>query len=362
MSAEIRYRSGRFSYRNGRPFWPLGGFYVNLMQTELPITVDTLMGNTPMQRATPVERAAYFRTLASRGVNALRMFCRVHETIDGHPADLPLDIAGHVHPEIWRVMDTVLQDGCRYGIRFLVTLFAEPRASAYSHWAPWSAGIDSYRRNRWSFNRFMSDNPADRKLLTSYSEYFTDPETIALQTQYLRELAPLLRNHPAVFAVEIYNEQAWEGFFQWEAQDAEIAWTRRMVDLWRTLCPEKPVCYSLAGHGIVGIDPIRWSLGIQPDFFSSHIYPGACADNERLDYGGMTALVHDYSAAAGPNWPGEAGALMPAAGGHEERRRRALRDLIWLTVTSGGAGFMQWPMDRQPREHLQEYRQALILL
>ncbi len=362
MKPDIRYRSGRFIGRNGRLFWPLGGFYINFMQTERPAGVAALAGNTPMQRATRDERNAYFRTLASAGVNALRMFCRVHDTVAGHPADLPLDIAGHVNPDVWAVMDEVMQDGYRHDLRFLVTLFAEPRASAYLHWAPWSAGIEAYRRNRWPFNRFMPNDPGDRQLLKGYREYFTDPEAVALQTQYLRELAPLLRNHPAVFAVEIYNEQAWEGFFQWDSQDAEIAWTRRMVDLWRTLCPEKPICYSLAGHGIIGIDPIRWTRGIQPDFFSSHLYPGACADSELLDYGGMAALVHDYCAAVGPNWPGEAGALMAVDAAHEGRRRRALRDLIWLTVVSGGAGFMQWPLERQPLEHLQEYRNAQSLL
>ncbi len=61
-----------------------------------------------------------------------------------------------------------------------------------------------------------------------------------------------------------------------------------------------------------------------------------------------------------PNWPGESGVLdgnVP-----DDLRQLALRDSIWLSLVSGGAGYMQWPIKRQPVGQLGEYRLAAEFL
>jgi len=352
-ASQFTFANGHFRRADGTLFVPLGGFYANLMPR---LDGETLGELTPFQKLSEAEWRAWFALLQAHGCNALRLFCRLHDEQDGVPVEWTLDAGGHVNPEVLATFERCFAVAQEYGISFLMTVLSEPRGSIYSHWAPIVRAHPLYAPNGWPWNSFVPEDPNQRRLLPSHAAYFTDPEAVALQKQYLAELMGRLRGNPAVFAVELYNEMAWDGQFRWAEQDLEIAWANEMIGVIRQNAPGLPVCFSLAGHGITGIDPLKWCTQIRADFFSSHFYPTISGESPELDYGAMAALVHDYCAAAMPNWPGEAGVLDAAV--PDELRRLALRDHIWLTLTSGGAGYLQWPLDRQPVAHLEEYREA----
>lgn len=352
-AGDVTFANGHFSRPDGTVFIPLGGFYANLMPR---VEGEALGELVPFQKLSEGEWRAWFEVLQDSGCNALRVFCRQHAEHEGHPVEWTLDAGGHVDLELMATFERLFSLGQEYGISFLMTLLSEPRGSVYRHWAPILQAHPLYAPNGWEWNSFVPEVLNSRRLLKTRAEYFTDPQAVGLQKQYLTELIPRLRDNPAVFAVELYNEMAWFGEFGWETQDLEIAWSNEMISVIREHAPDLPVCFSLAGHGITGIDPIRWAKGLHADFFSSHYYARISGESPELDYGAATALIHDYCAAAMPNWPGESGVLdgnVP-----DDLRRLALRDCIWLSLVSGGGGYMQWPIQRQPLGQLEEYRLA----
>ena len=356
-SADMVFENGHFRRGDGSLFVPLGGFYGNLMPRLASGVLEELV---PFQKLDEDGWREWFALLEANGCNALRVFCRQHDEHNEYPVEWTLDAGGHVNPEIMATFERYFDIGQEYGISFLMTVLSEPRGSVYRHWAPILRSHPHYAPNGWEWNSFVPEGLHGRRLLQTRNEYFTDPEAVALQKQYLAELIPRLRENPAVFAVELYNEMAWYGEFGWEGQELEFAWSREMIDTIREHAPELPICFSLAGHGVTGIDPLTWCEELPTDFFSSHYYPGLSGETAELDYGAMSALIHDYCAARSANWPGESGVI--DANVPDELRRLALRDSIWLTVASGGAGYMQWPIPRQPIEHLAEYRMAAELL
>ncbi len=353
LAGDVQLVNAHFRTPGGELFIPLGGFYGNWVPT---MEGGVLGPGRNFQDLDESEWDRWLSLLADHGCTAVRVFCRAHREWQGHKTEQTLDAGGHVDPELWATFERYFACGAGHGLRFQMTLLSEPRGSIYVHWAPVVFAQPQYLKHGWPFHRFVGPQVGQRRLLDSQAEYFTDPEAVALQKQYLAELLTKLAEVPNVFTVELYNEMAWNGDFMWETQDVETAWAREMVSVVSGIAPDLPVCFSLAGHGMTGIDPVRWAKAIPVDFFSSHFYPSISGEDESLDYGASAALVHDYAAAVLPGFPGESGVLDPAV--PDEARRLALRDCLWLTLAGGGAGYMQWPMERQPVAHLTEYRKA----
>src|SRR5262249_740867 len=127
-----------------------------------------------------------------------------------------------------------------YGIRFLLQILPEPIAMCYTH--PWST--QRYVLPRYTREELAHLTPEQHRFLIERKrvpiiDVFTDPDVLACQKHYLEQALDWIAREPQVFALEVYNEQGanavlWNGkqqnvfTFPWE--DAEIHWTRQIVD------------------------------------------------------------------------------------------------------------------------------------
>jgi len=184
-----------------------------------------------------------------------------------------------------------------------------------------------------------------------------------MQMAYLRELLPLL-DPGKVVLLEVYNEQGWEGWQQylmWESEEDEIAWTERVIAEVRSILPEIPIGFSHAGHGMLGMDPVRWLDRIPSAmYYSYHFYPCGAGDGEFCDYGVIPNLISHYARPLRPVHCGESGLVLDNV--PEPERTYALRDSLWSSLGSGAFGFQQWPLFRQVTTELAEYKSAARLL
>lgn len=361
--AVIHFTNGHFQKRDGSLFAPLGGFYGNeipeIRNNQLVTEEDWhFLCKRSLHKVPETEWRRWFAVLRDKGCNTIRLFNRLHDILHDekgdHPVDWHLDAGGHVDHQVWSVFDRYMTVGEEYGLHFIMVVLDEPRNSIYTHWAPYLQAVTQYQRYGWAWNRFVPKNVGDRQLLPTEDDYLTDKEAVSLQQQYLAEILPLLRAHPSLIAVELANEQGWNGSFLWRRQNSEIAWSREMVRTIKRLAPGLPVCFSLS-HGVTAMDPVAWGKAIGADFYSSHPANGENGEKGRYDYAASIALINDYSLLAQPCFPGEA---YKPKGAPDAARRMMLRDNIWLSLVSSGAGYLQWHDFAQPIAELTEYKMA----
>ncbi len=126
----------------------------------------------------------------------------------------------------------------------------------------------------------------DRKLVSRESgDWFTDPDVLACQKQYLEEALAWVAGEPQVFALELYNEQG-----SGPDEAAELKWTEEIVRFIKQQ-PEMPVTISHPGSGLTAFDPLKWSRLAGVDFYSSHLYAGQCGENAQIDFAAVTGAT-----------------------------------------------------------------------
>lgn len=365
---EIRLGSdGLLRSAAGRLYFALGGFHANVLplaRLELsPAEMERVrpyiwsaqktdgQGHVDLWDASEEMIDQWFRQLAADGVTALRLFARARV------GDDVLDLCGKLNPELRQVFHRAYAVGRRYGIRFLQQILPEPRSSVYVR----QDSIERHVLPRYSKEELARLSPAQKAFIeggkrVTRKEFFSDPDVLACQKQYLEEAMDWIAGEPQVFAVEIYNEQGWDGRrFQFPLEDAEIRWSREIVRVIKRRLPRMLVTLSHPGFGITGYDPFKWVRAVGVDFYSPHAYAGLSGENEKIDFAAATAASSRIMNAGIPSFYGEWGLFnspVPA-----ELKRSSHRDAIWLCLLGGEAGFLQWT-----NEFPEEYRWPARLL
>jgi hypothetical protein len=360
---------GWFRDADGKLFLPLGGFHGNMIPlSEVELRREELERvekrlwtpkESPEVRYLDIVDApdhalrAWFRKLHDSGVTAVRLFPRAHIGRD------VLDLCGKLNPELRRAFDRAFAAARPHKIRFLLQILPEPALTSY--W--YAPARKEFVLPRFSAEELRGLAPAQRRFLfkgkqAESTALFTDPDVLACQRLYLAQALDWVERTPEIFALEVYNEQGLRprdaprtaaAVPDWE--EAEIAWTAKIVREIKQRLPGMPVTISHPGYGLTGYDPLAWSARTGVDFYSSHFYSGQSGENESVDFAALTAATTAILGAGIVNFPGEWGVLdasIPA-----EIRRRAHRDAIWLTLMAGAPGFMQWTYD-----FMDEYRRV----
>lgn len=360
-------KDGLLRTRDGRLFFALGGFHANVLPlSRLKLSEGEMervrpyiwsaqktdgVGHVDLWDASDQMMYQWFGQLAADGVTALRLFARARVGND------VLDLCGKLNPELKQVFHRAYAVGRRYGIRFLQQILPEPGSSVYVS----RNSIERRVLPRFTKEDLARLSSAQKAFIeggkrVTMKEYFTDPDVLACQKQYLAEAMEWIAGEPQVFAVEIYNEQGWNGRqFQFPLEEAEIRWSREIVRTIRRKLPRMLVTLSHPGFGITGYDPFRWVRGAGVDFYSPHAYAGLSGENEKIDFAAVTAASSRIMNAVVPSFYGEWGLFNSPV--PDEVKRFSHRDAIWLCLLGGEAGFLQWT-----NEFPDEYRWASWLL
>lgn len=345
-------KQGKFEKLDGTSFIPLGGIYANFIcidwagiepgQTRLSSMSPFGGGGRiiEFQDATDAQLRQWLRWLRGESMNYLRMFCRGEM---GQNQD-PLDVCGKVNMPLWEktrhFMDLCYQEGI--AIHFVIV--PEPRCSVYM-----SHGVTRERALKCYTAQEISKLPEHRRRFLDLNEprltfdrFFTDRDALQCHLDYLNELATLLRGHPALMCIEVYNEQQWTNHFYWRAHNKEVKWTATLVQHLHKLFPGVPVTCSFAGFGVAAQDPLLWIDAIPMDFFSPHAYQGLTGVSDRVDFAIMLDMVMNYSQGERPTMFGE---CSPGhfPGGHRAVEARLLvRDLAWFALLNNCPGLGMW--------------------
>ena len=325
--------NGYFATSDGKPFVPLGGFYANWVQSETPNGEWDQC--TPFHATTDAEKRLWLAKLKERGVTALRFMLRTHRQDPGMEGTEALDAGGRVNrrlfSEILRDMDLARE----YDIVFLAVVHDDYHKQVYcdpnnyeKFTGPAFAGVDldtlpPHQR------RFVRDGD----LLPDVAQKYTDPDAIACQDMYARELTRFVRNCPAIFAYELENEMV----------NCPREWANHAINVLRDGDPDRLICVSHGGGGMMTADPLWWHEKTDINFYTYHLYPHSnrCTTPE-MDYGLATDVLTRYGRMCGVSFYGESSGDQFRHDTNRNRRRWVMRDLIWISLTNGNPGCFFW--------------------
>lgn len=328
-AGKIALRSGGFQTPDGQPFVPLGGFYA-VWIPGIPADGDEEGRRLrAFTEATEDEMRHWFEFLRSQGVTALRMMLRTHRP-GGTEA---MDVGGRVNRKLFARVLRLIDLARQHDLRFMLTLHDDYEKPVYvnerhlaSFALPAFAGEDlgalpPYQR------RFLLERD-----LVSPRERYLDPDAIACQDQYAREIVGYLKDNPALLAWELENEMV----------DCPVSWVNHAVETIRSVDPATPVCISHGGGGLVTADPLYWTR-TKVDFYTYHLYPLGVTSSG-IDYGLVTDVLTRYGRMAGTCFLGESSGDefndYPAE--RDGERRWIMRDLIWLSLVNRNPGCFFW--------------------
>jgi hypothetical protein len=363
----VRLEGGMFRVvddgRAERLYVPLGGLHGNVVPLELlelsdeqRLELKDKLWREHVDILDCPEDALekWFAHLQANGVTCLRLFPRLR--VGG---DL-LELCGKLNPEMQVEMARVFRLARPYGIRFLLQILPEPGRTGYRNRHAMAAMVQP----RFSKHELQTLPAAQKRFVVDnkrvpMQQFFLDPDVWTCQQMFLRDaLDWLASREPQVFALELYNEQGWQGgwvngeskhVMTFDFEQPEIDWSHNVTAMIHQRMPGVPVTLSHAGFGLTAFDPLKWHGGAGTDFYSSHMYNGLIGAGPHADFAAATAATAAILRAKAVNFPGEWGILNddPPA----DLRRLGHRDAIWLTLMAGGPGFLQWTF-----EFLDEYR------
>jgi hypothetical protein len=354
-------RDGMLRSRTGELYVPLGGLHgnvlpvsrINLSEEEMERVKPYIwaaqktdgQGHVDLWDASDAVMDRWFKQLAADGVTALRLFPRARVGND------VLDLCGKLNPKLQQVFHRAFTIARPHGIRFLLQILPEPGRSSYVG----GSAIEKRVLPRYTREELAALTPAQKRFIqekkrVSTREYFTDPDVLACQKLYLEQALDWVVAEPQIFALEIYNEQAWTGRqFMYPVEDAEIRWSAEIVRTIKKRLPRMPVTLSHPGFGITGYDPFKWTRGAGVDFYSPHAYAGISGENEKIDFAAVAAASSRIMNSVIPSFYGEWGVFSSPV--PMDIKRFSHRDGIWLCLLGGEAGFLQWT-----NEFIEEYR------
>lgn len=313
------------------PVWlPLGGFYANWIG--LPERGEEGRRVISFVDATEEQIIHWLDFLASQGVTAMRFMLRAHRPKGSEP----MDIIGRVNMPLFVKVLRYMDLARRYDIKFLLVIHEDYTKPSYYN----EAYLETFclphyeREDLDKLPPYQRRFIRDRKLITSIAEKYTDPDVIACQDQYTRQLVPLFKDNPQLFGWELENEMV----------ACPLSWARHAVSVIRSVDPVTPICVSHGGGGLHTADPIWWTRQAGIDFYTYHLYPHRRTTSMEMDYGAAVDVLTAYGRMAGVCMLGEAAGdefnYYPPE--RDEDRRYIMRDIIWLSLVNGNPGCFFW--------------------
>lgn len=323
--------NGYFRTADGRPYLPLGGFYINWIGMPDPQTGEQgriLRSFTDVDEAAIVQWLSYLR---EQGVTTLRLMLRTHTKVGLEPMDVGGRVNRPLFAKVLRLMDLARP----FGLRFLLVIHDDYGKPVYCN-AP--------NLERFSLPRFAGEDLdalpphqrrfiRDRKLLRLASEKYSDPDAIRCQDDYARELIGYLKDNPQVFAYELENEMV----------NCPQTWAAHVIEVIRSVDPDTPICVSHGGGGLHTADPLWWTRHTPIDFYTYHLYPTYCTDAV-TDYGAAVLRLAKYGQLAGVCFLGESSGdeFSDYPADRAADRRYIMRDIIWMSLIAGNPGCFFW--------------------
>ena len=320
--------NGYFACADGRPFVPLGGFYANWVQSETP---DGEWGKLQsFTDTTDEQKCRWMEFLQQQGVTTMRFMLRTHR----REGTEPMDVIGRVNQDLLAEAVRYLDLARRFDLQFQLVLHEDYTKPAYFH-------REHFRR--YCLPRFVGEDldalpPEQRRfirdsdLIAPISAKYTDPDVIACQDRYARELLAVLRTNPQVFAYELENEMV----------ECPASWANHAIATIRAADPLTPVCVSHGGDGLATADPLWWHRQVRLDFYNYHLYPHYRTTTPDIDYGAAANVLTRYGRMCGPSLLGESSGDQFSQHPSVETRRFVMRDLIWMSLCNGNPGVLFW--------------------
>ncbi len=311
-----------------RAWMPLGGFYANWVGTPSPDGEWNRL--ISFVDATDEQIVAWLQVLKASGVTAERFMLRAHR-----PNGMePMDIGGRVNPGLFAKFLHYLDLARPFGFRFQLVLHEDYTKPLYfdgealeKFALPWYAGEDLNKLPPFR-RRFIRD----RRLIDDIGAKYTDPDVIACQDAYAREIVGLLKGNPLVFGYELENEMV----------GAPASWVNHQIAVIHAVDPSVPICVSHGGGGLFSADPAWWHAKTAIDYYTPHLYPDPPVTSPAVDYGLAVDVLMAYSRLASPAFLGESAGDQFAQHPSRDTRRWTMRDIIWFSITNGAPGCFFW--------------------
>ena len=321
---------------DGSPFFPAGGLYANWPHRVsgdgtigraldlFPCGPQPYKAGFPWSPETEAAVGAYLKHCSESGITCQRLMLR------------NMDLVGRVDPVQLQATLHLFDLARPYGIRFNVALCEDYDKAPYvsrdildrivlPHYTPEQfAGLPPHRA------RFL----VRKETLAAPALRYTDPDAIACQQDYLRDLIPVLASREEVLCYEFENEMVFP----------PMAWCRATAAFIRTIDPHTLILGNPGPHDWP--EPLRWrDAGC--DLFSYHPYNDGQAP---ADHGAIIFLRSKFAAQSGlPMYTGEGGLNQNRWENNvkqlgPELAARGTRDQIWMSVCCGANGCLYWTL------------------
>ncbi len=323
----VRLMPNGYFAADGKAWMPLGGFYANWVG--LPTEDGEWDKRLSFTDATDDQVVAWLKFLKASGVTAERFMLRTHRKNGMEP----MDIGGRVNPALFAAFLHYLDLARPFGFKFLLVLhedYTKPcyhNRSALERWClPWFTG-----ENLDALPVFQRRFIRDGDLIGYINDKYTDPDVLACQDRYAKEIIGLVKDNPLVFGYELENEMV----------ECPASWANHAMATVRETDPETPLCVSHGGGGLHTADPAWWKTKTSIDFYTYHLYPHGTTSPE-MDYGLATDVLTRYGRMGKPAFLGESSGDQFSYGPDRETRRWTMRDLIWFSLCNGNPGCFFW--------------------
>lgn len=323
----VRLLPNGYFAKDGKAWLPLGGFYANWVG--LPTEDGEWDKRLSFTDATDEQVVAWLKFLKANGVTAQRFMLRTHRK---HGME-PMDIGGRVNPGLFAAFLHHLDLARPFGFKFLLVLhedYTKPcyhNRSALEQWClPLFAG-----ENLDALPVFQRRFIRDGDLIGDINDKYTDPDVLACQDRYAKEIIGLVKDNPLVFGYELENEMV----------ECPASWANHAMATVRETDPATPLCVSHGGGGLHTADPAWWKTKTSIDFYTYHLYPHGTTSQE-LDYGLATDVLTRYGRMGKPAFLGESSGDQFSYGPDRETRRWTMRDLVWFSLCNGNPGCFFW--------------------
>ena len=320
----------------GKLYFPSGGLYANwphLLNANgsidrsldlFPCGPSPYIEGFPWSAKTEAAVSAYLKHCSERGINCLRLMLR------------NMDLAGRVDPVQLQATLHLFDLARPYGIRFNVALFEDYDKPPYVS----RAILEKIVLPKYTPEQLIGLPPhrarflVKKETLASAALRYSDPDAMACQRDYLRELIPVLASREEVLCYEFENEMVYP----------PMSWCAATAAFIRTIDPHTLILGNPGPHNWP--EPLRWrDSGC--DLYSYHPYNDGQAP---ADHGAVIYLRSKWSAQSGlPMYTGEGG-LNQNRWQNEVKKiepepaARGTRDQIWMSVCCGANGCLYWTL------------------
>ena len=311
--------NGSFLTQDGRDFTPWGFATIGVFAP----TAEVTRGAGDWAYASDQAVRDWIALLHAYGVNVVRFGVNV--------GGMRADQGGHLQPDMAARLKHFLDLIGPLGVRALPVMW-------WGHYRNFDfRGIAAYDA-----------------LIKTQADWFTNPEALALQQQYVREVVAPYATDPRIFAWEVMNETYTAG----GDRAAAIRWTNAIVQAIHEV--DRNHLTTTSACEATPREEIEWIEGAQVDFFNWHAYPtymdygtyrkqaGNDTIREMGNYAAMMALAD-----AGHGRVvilGETGNDRGREVDYPEVKTLITRDCLWLAFLCGSPGGISWDAIADPRE------------